>query len=213
MLLKSLQWIRDSLYIDRARSQMYPVLPRVFLTFDDGPSPDFSKEILECLRVKDVKANFFLTGRNIEKYPEVVRQMAEAGHCLGNHFYTHQYLLFKSEAYLETGIQKTDALIRQSGYAGPIYFRPPHGVSAFRLPKIIKKMDKQVVFWNVDSRDYKILSVQQLCENITTSLSPGDIILMHDGRRTDINLLAALERCIDFARDRGLEFGRLSDYL
>jgi chitin deacetylase len=89
----------------------------IALTFDDGPSSQ-TKEILDVLRLNEVPATFFILGKNAEQFPDLVRQISEEGHDIGNHSYSHQPLIFQSLAFIQEEIEKTDQIIKQSGYQG-----------------------------------------------------------------------------------------------
>jgi peptidoglycan/xylan/chitin deacetylase (PgdA/CDA1 family) len=113
----------------------------VALTYDDGPSLH-TGELLAILRKYEVRATFFLLGKNGETHPALVRQIHEEGHELGNHSYSHQPLIFKFPSFIREEIDKTDRIIRQSGYVGTIHFRAPYGRKLFALPWILSKLNR-----------------------------------------------------------------------
>jgi peptidoglycan/xylan/chitin deacetylase (PgdA/CDA1 family) len=99
----------------------------VALTFDDGPNPDATPSILDTLAEKGVRATFFVLGSHAERWPELVRRMAQEGHQLGNHGYFHRKLQFKSPFYVSRDIRLGIRAIKRAGAPAPRYFRAPHG--------------------------------------------------------------------------------------
>ncbi len=98
----------------------------VALTFDDGPT-EYTQDVLKTLEEKDVRATFFVMGSELEKEPEIGKEIALARHELANHSYSHQRMWFKSQSFIADEIEKTNTLIREAGYKGDIHFRPPSG--------------------------------------------------------------------------------------
>jgi peptidoglycan-N-acetylglucosamine deacetylase len=152
----------------------------VALTFDDGPSI-YTKDILDILRQHDVKATFFILGKNAVQYPLVLRQIHEEGHEIGNHSFSHEPLIFKSLAFIRDEIDKTDRLIRQSGYQGPIHFRAPYGRKLLGLPWILYQTKRIHVLFDVIPDDWASPSVDKIVNRIVEQTKPGSIILCHDG--------------------------------
>ncbi len=109
----------------------------VALTYDDAPGSD-TKDILLDLDKFGVKATFFAIGSAIEKYKPEAERIVTAGHELGNHTYSHERMIFKTPAFIRSEIERTDKLIRQTGYRGAIYFRPPNGKKLLLLPWYFK---------------------------------------------------------------------------
>lgn len=106
----------------------------VALTFDDGPQPVFTEQILAILDEVGVKATFFVTGADLEQHKAEAQQIVAAGHALGNHSFSHQRMIFVTPAFVRAEIERTDRLIREAGYSGEIYFRPPYGKKLVALP-------------------------------------------------------------------------------
>jgi len=106
----------------------------VALTFDDGPAPEPMDEVLAVLASRSVHATFFVNGASLEEYPELGRHLVAAGHELGNHTYSHDRMVLKSQAAIREQVERTDGLIRRSGQSGEILFRPPYGWKLFGLP-------------------------------------------------------------------------------
>ena len=106
----------------------------IALTFDDGPTPGYTEEVLHVLDSMDVKATFFVIGRSVEKNMHEARLIVKDGNELGNHSWSHNRMVFKSMEFIRREIEKTDQVIRKAGYNGEICFRPPYGKKLFILP-------------------------------------------------------------------------------
>lgn len=150
------------------------------LTFDDGPS-ERTPEILRILEREQVKATFFLVGQQIEAHPDWARAIVKAGHELGNHSYSHQRMVFKPAEFYAQEIEKTDALIRQSGYTGPILFRPPYGKKLWGLPRYLAQTQRINLMWDLEPefwishRSEARLIIQETLQKA----QPGSILLLH----------------------------------
>lgn len=149
----------------------------VALTFDDGPSKNVN-EILPLLAKYDVKATFFLIGNEIEKYPEEAGKIAEAGHQIGNHTYSHRRMVFKSPSYIKEEIEKTDKLIQNAGYKGEIDVRPPNGKKIIGLPYYLNKNDRETITWDLEPDSYYTTASDKV-KYVKENIKSGSIILMH----------------------------------
>lgn len=152
----------------------------IALTFDDGPSLH-TKEILNILSLHEVPATFFILGKNAEQFPGLIRQIYEEGHDIGNHSYSHQPLIFKSLAFIQGEIEKTDQIIKQSGYQGTIHFRAPYGRKLIGLPWILYKSKRPHILFDVIPDDWAAPGVDTIVNRILAQTKPGSIILCHDG--------------------------------
>lgn len=152
----------------------------VALTFDDGPT-EKTGEILQALEEAGIKATFFLNGRSIAKNPDNAKKIAEAGHELGNHTYSHNRMVFKSYSYIKREIEDTDKLIREAGYKGEIHFRPPNGKKLLLLPYYLSRNNRKTIMWNIEPDSYPELasSPEKITEYVSGSIKPGSIILLH----------------------------------
>ncbi|UZD45918.1 polysaccharide deacetylase family protein [Peribacillus frigoritolerans] len=142
----------------------------VALTFDDGPSKNVN-EILPLLDKYDVKATFFLIGKEAGK-------IAEAGHQIGNHTYSHRRMVFKSLSYIKEEIEKTDKLIQNAGYKGEIDVRPPNGKKIIGLPYYLNKNDRETITWDLEPDSYYTTASDKV-KYVKENIKPGSIILMH----------------------------------
>jgi len=149
----------------------------VALTFDDGPA-DNTNQILSLLEQYNAKATFFLIGAEIEKFPEDARKIAEEGHQIGNHTYSHKRMIFKTPAYYKDEIEKTDQLIQNAGYKGEIDVRPPNGKKLIGLPYYLNKHKRETITWNLEL-DTFYTTVSDKVKYVTENIEPGSIILLH----------------------------------
>jgi len=155
----------------------------VALTFDDGPNGVYTEQVLDILEREGIKGTFFLIGKNVEAYPQIAREIVREGHCIGNHSYTHPWLLpFETKRGLAAEISKTAEAIYNATGVHPKLFRPPHG---FRTPWMIStlhKMGYKVIMWDDMTTDYMAGSKPaEIAQHIISHCKPGSIIVLHDG--------------------------------
>lgn len=152
----------------------------IALTFDDGPTNNTNK-ILEMLQKDKIKATFFVTGQGLIENPNLGREITAGGHELGNHSFSHQRMIFKSPSFIKSEIQKTDDLIKQTGFHEKIYFRPPFGKKLFILPWLLMKMNKTTIMWNLEPDSFKDIAQDpnKISSYVTQNIKPGSIILLH----------------------------------
>jgi peptidoglycan/xylan/chitin deacetylase (PgdA/CDA1 family) len=156
-------------------------LPMVSLTFDDGPSPNFTPEILSILKKYDVSATFFLVGSNVEKYPEVALKILEDGHEIGNHTQNHRNIPTLDIADLNKEILESTVNITDATNQYPDYIRPPRGMYDARFRRLSALMGQQVVLWSVSSKDWiNGATPETIVRNVVNHTKNGDIILFHD---------------------------------
>ncbi len=150
------------------------------LTFDDGPHPVFTLELLKLLAEFNVKATFFVSGKNVEQHKDIVKQIVANGHELGNHAYSHRNLIFKTTSFIRNEIEKTDDLIRSCGVDAPVIVRPPFGRFLISALYVFYKLKKKIILWNIPTKDYKATNSEQIISKVYRNLKPGGIIVMHD---------------------------------
>ncbi|MBO5278256.1 MAG: polysaccharide deacetylase family protein [Lachnospiraceae bacterium] len=173
---------------------------KVALTFDDGPHQKYTKLLLDGLRERNVKATFFLIGESIQGKEELVEQMKEDGHLIGNHTYTHVQLskMGKDDACAE--IWKTNTAIYDITEQIPCFIRPPFGEWNEELSCAV---DMSVVLWDIDPQDWKYKDTKRVRDYVVKNVSDGDIILLHDVYKTSVE--AALQ-IVDILTEEGYEF-------
>lgn len=156
----------------------------VALTFDDGPYPPYTGQILDILKDNKVKATFFVVGKNAEKHPELVRRIASEGHELGNHTYNHIDLLKADRATIIDEIDRTNAVIAALVGQAPKVIRPPHGFRDAVVMDVMAEKNLKVVEWSVSSRDWVSPGVDVIVSRTVSKVKNGSIILLHDGDGT-----------------------------
>lgn len=165
----------------------------IYLSFDDGPHPDFTPPVLDLLAAHGATATFFLIGNRIEEHPDLVRRIVAEGHALGNHSWSHPLMGdLPLPAQLDE-IAATDAVL--STYSGRAThpFRPPCGALPANLLLHFARTGRTIAFWSYDSHDYEQLPAQALLPQITANPPrAGDTVLMHDDNAATVDLLAGL---------------------
>lgn len=172
----------------------------VALTFDDGPHPVYTERLLDGLKKRNVKATFFLIGKSADKYPELVKRMAEEGHLIGNHTMDHVRLNHKTYEEAIEQIRQSNQIISQITGQTPQYIRPPFGEWSKELQE---EVDMTAVLWDVDPVDWKVKNTETVVKRILKNARDGDIILLHDVYGTSVD--AALE-IVDQMQAEGYEF-------
>lgn len=183
----------------------------IYLTFDDGPVPDFTPWILKTLKAYQAKATFFCVGENIKKYPHIYRQIKDEDHRIGNHTYNHlqgwktptnKYIknILKAESYLQDETdQKTKKL-----------FRPPHGRIRPVQAKILRKKGYQIIMWDVLSGDFDQSLSKELCLELTIkNIKNGSIVVFHDSDKSFKNLDYVLPKVLEHFTKEGYKFRAL----
>ncbi len=194
-----------------------PTENTVALTFDDGPDPRFTPQILDLLAEHDIQATFFVTGARAEAYPELLQRIVNEGHVVGNHTYGHPNLVEASDMdTLETEVLRTEEIINSVVGYRPKLFRAPYGFLYDELLEKLGEMDYTVVGWSVDSLDWQEDPPEVIAYNVINNIHPGAIVLMHDGASESgdrTNTIEALRQIIPNLRDQGLEFETVPEML
>ncbi len=187
----------------------------VALTFDDGPIPGSTEEILSILNEGAIKATFFVTGAELEQHPEQGRKLVAAGHELGNHSFSHSRMVLKTPSFVKFEIERTDELIRQAGYQGPIHFRPPFGKKLFVLPFYLSQHSRKSITWDVEPDSFpKVGSdANKIVEYVLETAKPGSIILLHVMYPNRKESLKSVKGIIAGMKSRGYEFKTVSELL
>ncbi|MGM0612845.1 MAG: polysaccharide deacetylase family protein [Bacteroidota bacterium] len=175
----------------------------LYLTFDDGPGPELTDEILDILREKNVPATFFCVGDNVRKYPETFRKIVDGGHTIGNHTYNHKNGWKTPNALYLSNIKKFDK------HYSTRLFRPPYGrIKPSQIRRI--KKDYQIIFWSLLSGDFDPDTSPGKCyNNVVNNLHNGAIIVFHDNLKAKNNMRIALPKVIDYAKKQNYRFRSL----
>ncbi|MCI8417180.1 MAG: polysaccharide deacetylase family protein [Lachnospiraceae bacterium] len=180
---------------------------RIALTFDDGPHPAYTEELLDGLKERGVRASFFVLGEHAKLHPDIIKRMQEEGHLIGNHTYSHLQLKDCNwEEYREELI-KTNQVIREITGEEVVYIRPPYGCwdKSFE-----EELNMFPVLWSVDSRDWCTSNGAEVVRRVVKDTQEGDIILMHD--YYDSTVTAALQ-VVDELQAQGYTFVTVEEIL
>lgn len=156
----------------------------VALTFDDGPNVLYTERLLDGLAERGVKATFFLIGKNAEAHPEIVRRIAEEGHLIGNHTYSHLMLTESNETEFLEEIDRTGEIIREITGSTPVFCRPPFGVWNKSYED---RLGMIPVLWDVDPKDWCTFDTQTVTRRILADCHDSAIILLHDEYETSVD--------------------------
>jgi peptidoglycan/xylan/chitin deacetylase (PgdA/CDA1 family) len=210
-------WQRNSWVFGRPLAHLPGAEQRVAITFDDGPNPRATPLILDVLRREGVPATFFVLGRHAERWPELVRRMADEGHQLGNHGYWHRKLHRRSPGYVREDLTRgTEEICRASGLAALRHFRAPHGFRNPWVTPIARSLGQQTVGWSLGVWDSARPGANEIARRALEGLHAGSILLLHDGDGYDadgdrLQTAEALPMIIDGLRARGFRFTTLPD--
>lgn len=186
--------------------------PIVYLTFDDGPTPEITEWVLSQLKDYDAKATFFCIGNNIKKYPEIFKKVIEGEHAIGNHTFNHvkgwetsNQTYFEEVDTCEKSIQKYSLKSPQTKL-----FRPPYGKIKPSQSKGLRKKGFKIIMWDVLSVDFDATITPEKClSNVTKNIDNGSIIVFHDSLKAFQNLEYALPKTLEFLKNKGFVCAKL----
>ncbi len=181
------------------------------LTYDDGPNDPYTLRLLEVLARHNVSATFFLIGRYARQRPQIVRDIAGAGHIIGNHTYSHPALLFETTPQIRAQISECHQAITDAVGEYSNLFRPPFGARRPAVLRVARSMGFKPVMWNVTGYDWNARSVEKIEKNVARQIRGGDVILLHDGGHVDMGTdrslsITATDRLIARYKSDGYEF-------
>jgi peptidoglycan/xylan/chitin deacetylase (PgdA/CDA1 family) len=192
---------------------------KLALTFDDGPNPACTPQLLEVLARHNVRATFFLIGRWVEQQPELARAVQAAGHEVGNHTYNHPNLALCSADRVRQELSQAQGAMENAGLTNPRQlFRPPFGARRPATLRTARSLGYNPVNWTVTTYDWKPTTAERIEQHVHRQLKGGDVLLFHDGGHRDIraermHTVRAVERLIPFLKDHGHEFVTIGDWL
>jgi peptidoglycan/xylan/chitin deacetylase (PgdA/CDA1 family) len=188
-------------------------LPEIALTFDDGPDPQYTPQILDILQQYRVKATFFCIGHQVVSYPYIVKQEFEAGHIIGNHTWTHPDLALLSAAHIQAEIDRTsDALEKVIGVR-PIFFRPPYGSLSSQVLAQSCHRGITTIMFNDIAQDWARPGTDFMLRRTLDLTCNGSIMLMHDGGGERSQTVKVLPIIIEKLQDRGFQFVAINQIL
>lgn len=186
---------------------------KIALTFDDGPHPYRTDEVLNLLESYGIRATFFVVGENVSYYPEPFKRTVALGHEIGNHTYHHTPLSDTSEKTVMEEIRQTDEIIFKTAGFHPKLFRPPEGAYGECALKTAQSMDMRMILWTVDTRDWERPPASAIVENVMKNVRGGSILLFHDYMHKSAHTMEALEILIPKLLERGFEFVTVSELI
>ncbi len=178
----------------------------VVLTFDDGPDPAYTPQILDILDDYDAKATFFELGKEVARSPALTRRIHERGHSVQNHTWSHPDLRKLSAASFKQQVEKTDKSIRAQTGSTPRCLRPPYGGTNSVVTKRAAGLRKTLVLWSLDSRDWTRPGKTAIAQRVLAGVRNGSVILFHDGGGNRSQTVAALPTILKTLKARGYGF-------
>jgi peptidoglycan/xylan/chitin deacetylase (PgdA/CDA1 family) len=193
---------------------------KVAITFDDGPSRDFTPKILDILAEKNAKATFFMTGALVEEFPEIAARVAAEGHDFGNHTYHHVNMIFLKGEAIDKEINLAESAIQKAIGRKPALFRPPRSLFSDEVRRKLLDRGYKIVMWTASAADWLPGARRFVVSRIRRGLKPGAVFLFHDGgamvankggRREDT--VYALPLVIDMIRESGYELVTIGELI
>lgn len=178
---------------------------KVAITFDDGPHPVYTKKLLDGMKARGIVATFFVIGENAQKYPELIEQMAEDGHLVGNHTYHHVQLNAMKDSQACDEVIAANQVLEEITGETPLYLRPPFGEWSRKKDC---PADMISVYWDIDPLDWKTEDASVVAQRILKDVRDGDIILLHDVYESSVE---AAFLVMDELSGRGYEFVTVED--
>lgn len=188
----------------------------VALTYDDGPNPPYTEELLDVLAKHGVKATFFMIGNRMERHPETVHRVIAEGHQIGNHTYTHPLLGLLPPIAVKRQIERTDTLLQRFNITGQTVFRAPMLTRFLPVAWVLSKSDRPHISGDVWSWDWTTQNPDRITARVLRETKPGSIVILHDGKAENRNAnrsgtVAATDRIISALKQAGYRFVRVSD--
>ncbi|PVX45419.1 peptidoglycan/xylan/chitin deacetylase (PgdA/CDA1 family) [Flavobacterium sp. 103] len=208
-------WIKTNNFIKKIFSNYIWDIPnvenKIYLTFDDGPTPEITKWVLEELKKHQVKATFFCIGKNINNHAAIFLKTIEEGHSIGNHTYNHlKGWNTPTEDYLyNIALCESEILNLQpkiSNLKSKI-FRPPYGKIKNSQSKKLQQLGYKIIMWDILSADFdQTITPEKCLENVLQNVESGSIIVFHDSVKAFKNLEYTLPRSLEILKQRGFTF-------
>jgi peptidoglycan-N-acetylglucosamine deacetylase len=175
----------------------------IAITFDDGPHPEFTWQILKILEEFNAPATFFVIGKNISGNENIIKQIDQSGHIIGNHTYSHSFFIdFKNKSGFMDELNRTSDLIHKITAKKIKWFRPPYGVTTPNLARASRELNYDIIGWNIRSMDTTNDSETVILNRIKKQMEAGSIILFHDTSAKTVNVL---KQTLNFAKENGFK--------
>jgi peptidoglycan/xylan/chitin deacetylase (PgdA/CDA1 family) len=168
-------------WFGRAFTGLQPPSKQLALTYDDGPNDPHTLRLLQVLARHDVRATFFLIGSYVRQRPDLVREVVNAGHVVGNHTFSHPLLTFQSAAVLKTQLTDCESALTDAAGKHSNLFRPPFGGRRPAVFRIARQVGLEPIMWSVTGYDWNAPSAEHIERKVASQVRGGDVILLHDG--------------------------------
>ncbi len=180
----------------------------VAMTFDDGPHPKHTPLLLDILKARRIRATFYLIGRNVARYPDIVKRMVDEGHEIGNHTWRHPFLTSLGNTSVLRELDRTSEAVYKAVQRIPVTMRPPYGALSGRQRTLIHtERDMPTILWSVDPEDWRRPGSDVVASRIVDRSHAGAIILSHDIHAPTVR---AMPTALDGVLDRGYRFTTVS---
>jgi peptidoglycan-N-acetylglucosamine deacetylase len=181
------------------------------LTYDDGPNDPHSLRLLEVLSRHQVQATFFMIGRYVQRRPDIAREIAKAGHVIGNHTLTHPLLIFQSEGEIRDQLSACRAALQDTIGEHSNLFRPPFGGRRPGVLRVARELGLEPIMWRVTGYDWNATPAAVIERKVIRQIGGGDVILLHDGGHKEMGAdrsqtVQATDHLLKRYRDEGYEF-------
>ncbi len=181
----------------------------VYLTFDDGPDPNFTPKVIDILAEHNAKATFFITAKKALIEPQLVRRICAQGHSIGTHGYFHRSMLFASKIWAREELGRSVKVIEDISGREIEFFRPPYGRFNHAVYQAARRMNLTIALWSLSLMDWQLQPAERLAENFRQSLSQGSIVLLHDSGKGVESLLEALPSMLAASAEKKFSFQTL----
>ena len=201
-------WVKTNYFVKRIFPNYIWDIPnyenKVFLTFDDGPTPEITEWTLEQLKKYDAKATFFCIGNNIEKHQVIFQKIIQDNHSVGNHTFNHLKGWKTSDKKYIENVALCQSQISNPKSQIPNLFRPPYGKIKLSQSKILRKFGYNIIMWDVLSYDFdQTISAEKCLDNVLKNVMSGSIIVFHDSVKAEQNLRYVLPKTLAFLKEKG----------
>jgi len=219
-----LRWIKTNWLIKNIFSNYIWDLPnndnKIYLTFDDGPTPEITEWTLNQLHKYNAKATFFCIGDNVRKYPEIFKQILENNHSIGNHTFNHLngwksaneiYLKNVELCFNDCSVLSPEVSGQYSANSDCQLFRPPYGKIKPSQSKQLRALGYKIIMWDVLSEDFDAsISKEKCLENVINNIQSGSIIVFHDSIKAFSNIEYALPKVLEIGSKKGFVFEKIT---
>jgi peptidoglycan-N-acetylglucosamine deacetylase len=207
-------WIKTHSIIKKIFSKYVWDIPnkdnKVYLTFDDGPTPEITLWVLEQLEKYNAKATFFCIGNNIEKHPEILQEVISSGHSVGNHTFNHLNGWKTPDNQYVTNTQLAQNLQSEISNLKSEIFRPPYGKIKPSQSRKLQKLGYKIIMWDILSADFDTTISKEKClENVLKNVKSGSVIVFHDSAKAYRNLEYALPKALEDLSNKGFLFDKI----